>query len=140
MTKMITVVKVPARAAAPAILVPRAQPSDRSILRATTKPLIPDRSPAADQFPVQLLPSLNQNTWMKVHQNRVLDNGKIAKLVPSLPPIGSSNAEVLEKIRTEADYLKRNAERMQYPKFRHQQLFAGSGVIAAGCKTIIGPA
>jgi hypothetical protein len=43
-----------------------------------------------------------------------------------------------EKIRTEADYFARNAERMRYPKFRRQHLFVGSGVIEAGCKTVIG--
>jgi hypothetical protein len=44
---------------------------------------------------------------------------------------------VAEKIRTEADYFERNAERMRYPKFRRQHLFVGSGVIEAGCKTVI---
>ena len=43
-----------------------------------------------------------------------------------------------EKIRTEADYFERNADRMRYPKFRRQHLFVGSGVIEAGCKTVIG--
>jgi flavin-dependent dehydrogenase len=42
-------------------------------------------------------------------------------------------AEVAEKIRTEADYFERNAERMRYPKFRRQHLFVGSGVVEAGC-------
>jgi hypothetical protein len=28
--------------------------------------------------------------------------------------------------------------RMRYPKFRRQHLFVGSGVIEAGCKTVIG--
>jgi hypothetical protein len=41
---------------------------------------------------------------------------------------------VVEKVRTEADYFKRNDDRMRYPKFRQQHLFVGSGVIAAGCK------
>jgi len=34
-------------------------------------------------------------------------------------------------------YFERNAARMRYPKFRKQGLFVGSGVIEAGCKTII---
>ncbi len=50
----------------------------------------------------------------------------------------SANTEVTEKIRTEADYFARNAERMRYPKFRRLHLFIGSGVIEAGCKTVIG--
>ncbi len=82
--------------------------------------------------------SANQKAWMKVHQKRLLDKGKIEKLVLSLRSIESNNAEVLEKIRTEADYFERNAERMRYPKFRRQHLFVGSGVIEAGCKTVIG--
>lgn len=78
-----------------------------------------------------------QDAWMKVHQ-RWLDKGKIEKLVLALRSIDSTNADVLEKIRTEADYFERNAERMRYPKFRKQHLFVGSGVIEAGCKTVIG--
>jgi len=81
---------------------------------------------------------VNQKAWMKVHQRRLLDKGKIEKLVGSLRSIRSANPEVAEKIRTEAEYFERNAERMRYPKFRRQHLFVGSGVIEAGCKTVIG--
>ena len=80
----------------------------------------------------------SQKAWMKVHQKRLLDKGKIEKLVLALRSIESTNAEVLEKTRTEADYFERNADRMRYPKFRRQHLFVGSGVIEAGCKTVIG--
>jgi hypothetical protein len=80
----------------------------------------------------------NQKAWIKVHQKRLLDKGKIEKLVDALRSIKSTNLEVAEKIRTEADYFTRNAERMRYPKFRRQHLFVGSGVIEAGCKTVIG--
>ena len=82
--------------------------------------------------------AVSQKAWMKVHQKRLLDKGKIEKLVAALRSIQSTNAEVAEKIRTEADYFERNAERMRYPKFRRQHLFVGSGVIEAGCKTVIG--
>jgi hypothetical protein len=78
-----------------------------------------------------------QRAWMKVHQKRLLDKGKIEKLVGILRALKSSNSEVAEKIRTEADYFERNAERMRYPKFRRQHLFVGSGVIEAGCKTVV---
>jgi len=79
-----------------------------------------------------------QQTWMKVHQKRLLDKGKIKKLVTAIRSIDSANPEVAEKIRLEADYFERNAQRMRYPKFRRQHLFVGSGVIQAGCKTVIG--
>jgi hypothetical protein len=81
---------------------------------------------------------VNQKAWIKVHQRRLLDKGKIEKLVSALRSTVSSNVEVADKIRTEADYFERNAERMRYPKFRRQHLFVGSGVIEAGCKTVIG--
>jgi hypothetical protein len=78
-----------------------------------------------------------QKGWMKIHQKRLLDRGKIEKLVGALRAIRSDDPEVAEKIRTEADYFERNAQRMRYPKFRRQHLFVGSGVIEAGCKTVI---
>jgi hypothetical protein len=81
---------------------------------------------------------LEQKLWIKTHQRRLLDKGKIEKLVVSLRSIRSTNPEVSEKIRIEADYFDRNAERMRYPRFRRQHLFIGSGVIEAGCKTVIG--
>lgn len=81
---------------------------------------------------------VGQKAWMKVHQKRLLDKGKIEKLVDALRSIHSTNPEVAEKIRTEADYFERNTDRMRYPKFRRQHLFVGSGVIEAGCKTVIG--
>jgi hypothetical protein len=49
----------------------------------------------------------------------------------------SGDPEVAEEIRTEADYFERNAELMRYLNFRRQRLFVGSGVIEAGCKTLI---
>src|SRR5258708_21012830 len=81
---------------------------------------------------------MNQKAWMKVHQRRLIDKGKIENLVVALRSIASTNPELVDKIRTESDYFQRNAERMHYPKFRRQHLFVGSGVIEAGCKTVIG--
>jgi hypothetical protein len=88
----------------------------------------------------QLYPQeeVQQKAWMKVHQKRLLDKGKIEKLVGALRAIHAAHPPMAEKIRTEADYFERNAERMRYPKFRRQHLFVGSGVIEAGCKTVIG--
>jgi hypothetical protein len=75
--------------------------------------------------------------WMKFHQKRLLDRGKIEKLVDAFRSLPSRNPEVEEKLRTEAAYFERNAERMRYPQFRRQHLFVGSGVIEAGCKTVV---
>ena len=78
-----------------------------------------------------------QRRWMMVHQD-LLDNCKIKKLGTSLRSIQTPSVELAEKLRTEADYFRRNARRMRYPKFRRQHLFVGTGVIEAGCKTLIG--
>jgi hypothetical protein len=87
----------------------------------------------------QLYPDdkVSQKYWMKIHQKRLLDKGKIEKLVGALRSIDTAHPQMAEKIRTEADYFERNAERMRYPKFRRQHLFVGSGVVEAGCKTVI---
>jgi hypothetical protein len=79
-----------------------------------------------------------QKRWMGTYQEGLLDEGKIEELVVALRAINSVNPELLEKIRTEADYFDNNKERMRYPKFRAQHLFIASGVIEAGCKTIVG--
>jgi Uncharacterised protein family (UPF0236) len=79
-----------------------------------------------------------RNAWIGLHQKRWLDKGKITKLVASLHAIHTPDADVAKKIRNEADYFATNAARMNYPRFRKQHLFVGSGVIEAGCKTVIG--
>ncbi len=78
-----------------------------------------------------------QKRWMMVHGDW-LENCKIKKLVASLQSIQPSSVELAEKLRTEAEYFRKNARRMRYPKFRRQHLFVGTGVIEAGCKTVIG--
>ena len=80
---------------------------------------------------------INQNRWMLIHQD-LLDEGKIEKLASDFRSIKTSNTELAEKIRIETEYFEKNAERMRYPEFRRQHLFVGTGVIEAGCKTVIG--
>ena len=46
--------------------------------------------------------------------------------------------EQQEAIETELQYFENNRERMRYGYFREQGYFIGSGVIEAGCKTVIG--
>jgi hypothetical protein len=79
-----------------------------------------------------------QECWMLIHKDTLLDEGKIEALVASLRSIQSAHPELAEKIRIEADYFEKNTDRMRYPAFREQHLFVGSGVIEAGCKTIVG--
>ena len=75
--------------------------------------------------------------WMARGLNR-LEEGKIEALVKLLQDLHPTNPELAKMIRNEAEYFARNRERMRYPVFRKQGLFVGSGVVEAGCKTVIG--
>lgn len=77
-----------------------------------------------------------QKQWVMRHQPK-LDEGKIKKLVGYLRSLQPSSPELAETIRKAADYFEKNADRMRYPEFRRQHLFVGSGVVEAGCKTVI---
>ena len=66
-----------------------------------------------------------------------LDQGKIKNIVRQLRSLPTQNPETAEMLRTEADYFERNAQRMRYPEFRRQNLFVGSGVIEAACRTVV---
>jgi hypothetical protein len=82
----------------------------------------------------------NENSkrrWVMSHQH-LLDDGKIEKLVAKLRSLSPDNPELVAAVRGEANYFERNAQRMRYPEFRKQNLFVGSGVIEAGCKTVMG--
>ncbi len=68
----------------------------------------------------------------------LLDHGDIESLVARateyLPPAGNTRDAGL----TQINYFKTNAESMRYDAFRAKGFFVGSGVIEAGCKTVIG--
>lgn len=68
----------------------------------------------------------------------LLDEGKIANLAKKmrskLPRSGPRRKTGLVQIR----YFQDNAPAMRYAKFRSMGFFVGSGVIEAGCKTVIG--
>ena len=79
-----------------------------------------------------------RHQWIGWHQKRWLDKGQIAKRVASLRSLQVSDAPLAKKIRNEADYFANHAARMNYTQFRKQHLFIGSGVIEAGCKSVVG--
>lgn len=78
-----------------------------------------------------------QRRWVMVKQDK-LDNGQIEKLVTSLHAMERFHHGSAELLEAEANYFEGNKERMRYPEFRKQGFFVGSGVVEAGCKTIIG--
>jgi hypothetical protein len=78
-----------------------------------------------------------QKRWVMVRKDK-LEQGKIERLVAALRSQAASHPELAEDIRSQANYFEDNKERMRYPRYRKQGLFVGSGVIEAGCKTVLG--
>jgi hypothetical protein len=78
-----------------------------------------------------------RKSWAK-KQIQKLNRGRVGAVVAELRAFPTRKPEPCKTLRTEADYFERNRERMRYPRFRKQGLFYGSGVIEAGCKTVIG--
>lgn len=68
----------------------------------------------------------------------LLDEGRIEELAQrlegELPSKGKRRGAGLKQI----NYFVKRAEQMRYGEFRRQGFFVGSGVIEAGCKTLIG--
>ncbi len=79
-----------------------------------------------------------QHRWILRHQPK-LDSGQIEKLTAYLDSrLAAATPAQQEILRVETAYFDKNKDRMRYPEFRAQGLFIGSGVIEAGCKTLIG--
>jgi Uncharacterised protein family (UPF0236) len=67
-----------------------------------------------------------------------LDAGNVVAVIASMRWLRPRDNEVQKEVGKTIDYFEKNAERMRYADFRSQGLFVGSGVVEAGCKTIIG--
>jgi hypothetical protein len=78
--------------------------------------------------------------WM-IPMKDLLDDGNIEPLVTHLREIATAHidaAALAQEVLKEAEYFATNADRMRYPEFRKRGLFVGSGVVEAGCKSVIG--
>jgi hypothetical protein len=75
-----------------------------------------------------------------LHQRlrELLDAGRVEALVGELVALLPRNGQRRKRGRNEIAYFRANAEAMRYEKFRAMGLFVGSGVIEAGCRTIVG--
>jgi len=67
-----------------------------------------------------------------------LDEGNIEKILCHAQRMLPTAPNTFQKVTAELHYLEENKNRMRYADFRRQGLFVGSGVIEAGCKSIIG--
>lgn len=79
----------------------------------------------------------------KLHQwtedrRRELDDGRVEDVINAIKqcsPIPGCDKSICER---EIGYFEKNKERMRYADFRKRDLFVGSGVLEAGCRTAIG--
>lgn len=67
-----------------------------------------------------------------------LDHGRVEKIVGQAREKLPNDPVPAAKAAAEIAYLEKNAERMRYAWFRAQGFFVGSGVVEAGCRTVIG--
>lgn len=76
-------------------------------------------------------------TWVATRRDE-LDDGDVEAVIAAIRTLSSSDLKVQDELRKEADYFETNKLRMCYKYFRARGFFVGSGVVEAGCKTVIG--
>jgi hypothetical protein len=75
--------------------------------------------------------------WLSARRGE-LDAGDVQNITAALSRLRPKDKAIRKEVKTETEYFRRNAKRMRYAQFRNQGLFVGSGVVEAGCKTVIG--
>jgi hypothetical protein len=71
-------------------------------------------------------------------RRKELNEGKVEEVIKAIQRLGVSTPEQKEILEGEIAYFEKNKHRMRYAEFRKQGLFVGSGVVEAGCRTVIG--
>ena len=71
-------------------------------------------------------------------RKRELDNGKVEEVVAAIGGLPAITEEEKAAKEREIGYFEKNKERMRYDEFRRKGLFVGSGVLEAGCRSVIG--
>ena len=66
-------------------------------------------------------------------------NGEVSRLLKTARQRSRAGGDAPKAaVATELGYFDKNRARMRYGEFRQQGLFIGSGVVEAGCKTVVG--
>ena len=81
--------------------------------------------------------SATGEAWVAARRDE-LDDGDVDGIIAAINKLSSSNPKVQDALRKEAEYFETNKLRMCYKYFRGRGFFVGSGVVEAGCKTVIG--
>jgi len=83
-------------------------------------------------FPEDVVRDVHRAEWLAW-----LEEGKIEMLAGTASAILPIEEATRKLATNEIDYFINNANRMRYADFRARKLFVGSGVIEAGCKTVV---
>jgi hypothetical protein len=67
-----------------------------------------------------------------------LDEGKVEDVIDAIKTLLPLSGHGRESGERAIGYFQKNRERMRYADFRKRGLFVGSGVLEAGCRTVIG--
>jgi hypothetical protein len=79
----------------------------------------------------------NLRQWTEDRRSE-LDGGRVEEVVDAIKLLTSLPGCDKGVCEREVGYFERNIERMRYADFRRRGLFVGSGVLEAGCRTVIG--
>jgi hypothetical protein len=71
-------------------------------------------------------------------RRKELNDGRVEVVVKAIKRLSPFTEQEKEVWKREIGYFQKNKERMRYGDFKEQGFFVGSGVLEAGCKTVIG--
>ena len=77
------------------------------------------------------------DSWAN-QRRKELDQGRVEAVIEAIKRLRPRRKEQKEICEKEISYFEKNKARMRYDNFRRQGLFIGSGVVEAGCRTVIG--
>ncbi len=78
-----------------------------------------------------------QYKWAE-DRRKELDDGHVEEVIEAIKILSRLPGQDKEICEREIGYFEKNRDRMRYADFREHGLFVGSGVLEAGCRTVIG--
>lgn len=80
---------------------------------------------------------IQQDLWLEMYRKELLE-GDVEIVIEAMKRLKPKGKVAQEELRKTINYFETNRLRMRYAEFQKQGLFIGSGVMEAGCKTIVG--
>ena len=71
-------------------------------------------------------------------RKKELDEGNVEAVIRSIKKLRPKTEEAEAACKSSIHYFEKNKKRMRYNRFRAEGLFVGSGIIEAGCRSVIG--